>query len=210
MTHGNHFRPPLYGYPMASTTTADRSYAVRGRLKATRIAGKDPNIRGTGQLRLAMQRGRNRVVLPKFHTHAVQARVVEVAQNAAVGGPLAAFSFYDRDGKPIGSGTFERLKRRRLYCRVAFTVIGTYEVSTVWIGMVSNYIAITPRVILVGPPRGPNSDLTGLFQTAVFRDTAPDAEAEHVTEYATEQAAIAGHAELCAMLDDVYGIETMT
>lgn len=84
--------------------------------------------------------------------------------------------FYDREGKPIGLGDLLVLKLDQDYSRIGFDVVGPVEISTVWLGH----------------DEGFGEGGLRLFETMVF---APSGTVLR-TQYATEEEARQGHAEI--------------
>lgn len=89
--------------------------------------------------------------------------------------------YYDRDGKPIDLWTWAELFEHSDRF-IGETFLGTYRVSTMWIGLNTNWGS--------GPPL--------IFETMVFAtDTPYDLDCRR---YATEEQARAGHEELVTLL----------
>lgn len=89
---------------------------------------------------------------------------------------------YDRAGLPIDMMEWARLRGLPDYFRVADDTIGNYWISTVWVGLDMN----------LGW-----SDVPIIFETMVFSLVEGDADGHDLDcrRYATEEEAVAGHAE---------------
>src|SRR5580765_3912616 len=106
-----------------------------------------------------------------------------------------SMEIYNRQGEPISEMEFNRLLGLEvdddLYRRVASTVVGSYWVSTVWLGLNHRFLGDGPPII---------------FETMVFsNDEAndPDREGLHefdMVRYCTEEEALAGHEEMCTLI----------
>jgi hypothetical protein len=103
-------------------------------------------------------------------------------------------TFFDRCGNPIGMGRWMDLHHDISYKRVRWTHVGSWEVSTVWLGIDHGFI---------GPPL--------IFETMVFEQAESNGYMgpalgldgggyvyhesfdEYTSRYSTEGQAIAGH-----------------
>lgn len=96
--------------------------------------------------------------------------------------------YYDRAGHPISLGEWARLRGIPSYHRVDRAEIGSYVVSTVWLGLDHGFSVGGPPII---------------FETMVF--ASPDLETGMLNElemrrYATEEEARRGHEELVTLI----------
>ena len=97
-------------------------------------------------------------------------------------------NWYDKQGNVISMYEACRLKGDESYSRVAEDTIGPYWVSTVWLGLDHGFMR-------GGPPL--------IFETMVFpvEDDTPSLDLEYdMNRYATESAALAGHAEFVTLI----------
>lgn len=97
--------------------------------------------------------------------------------------------YYDQDGNPI---TLDQwgwlLQRGEEYRRLAEDHVGSYWVSTVWLGLNHGYMPNQPPLI---------------FETMVFAtaNSEPDfSSPPECKRYSTREAALAGHAELVTLI----------
>lgn len=102
---------------------------------------------------------------------------------------MSVILFYDRGGVPISMEEWSSLLGTELYRRVAWTEIGPYVVSTVWLGLDHSHGS--------GPPM--------IFESMVF--TASEWNERYgrlldidVMRYSTEEEAHRGHDELVTLI----------
>lgn len=91
--------------------------------------------------------------------------------------------WYDRQGNKISLAQAEPLLGDLDYKVVAKTQFGDVEVSTVWLGLDHNWLGKPPLI----------------FETMTF---GGDWEGEVRLRYPTEEAALAGHDQVCALMRD--------
>lgn len=94
--------------------------------------------------------------------------------------------YYDRNNRPLSLDEYATLLRDREYKRVCSDYVGSYWVSTVWLGL--------DHAFMGGPPL--------VFESMVFADTAEDSselgEDRFSDRYTTEHQAVLGHYEIVA------------
>lgn len=96
---------------------------------------------------------------------------------------LGPYLYYGLDGQPITRDQWSVLWGDREARRIAFTEIGDVEVSTVWLGLDHRFLG-------EGPPL--------IFETMVFGGEFDG----YVERYATRDAALAGHDQALAAVND--------
>lgn len=90
--------------------------------------------------------------------------------------------WYDKEGKPISDMELMELRLSDPnYKRVAKTIVGDAEVSTVWLGLDHSYFDDSPPLI---------------FETLVFGGKHD----QHMVRYSTEEEAREGHARVVRMV----------
>lgn len=107
------------------------------------------------------------------------------------------FDLFDRAGQPIGIEDWTRLFADETYKRVAEDQVGPYWVSTIWLGLDHSHGYTSEPIIfetLVSVP----DDAEGL---------GPDVDGHR---YATEQAALDGHAELVTLIRATANLDPAT
>ena len=89
--------------------------------------------------------------------------------------------YYDRGNRPLTMDQYARLLENRDYKRVASQFVGTYWISTVWLGLDHSFYG--------GPPL--------IFETMVFANTPDDlselGDDVWCDRYTTEHQAVLGH-----------------
>lgn len=90
--------------------------------------------------------------------------------------------YYDREGRPLTRMEWASRVGDYDYKRVAWTDIGAYQVSTVWLGLNHNW---SPD----GPPL--------IFETMVFGGGNHDLDMDR---YSTLAGALAGHEQMCLLV----------
>lgn len=105
----------------------------------------------------------------------------------------------DKEGNPITTEEWGRLKDDDEYYRIGLDTVGSYTVSTVWLGLDHQFME-------GGPPL--------IFETMVFTNTAWNAdrsEEDHESlldldcvRYSTEHEARVGHADMCTLIRATY------
>src|SRR5882672_10700170 len=91
--------------------------------------------------------------------------------------PTVSVDFYDRDGMPIPMEEWARLVEVEDYRRVAWTAVGDFHVSTVWLGLDAGWSWKYPAPILI-------------FETMAFDRVGDE---QFSDRYSTESQARAGH-----------------
>jgi hypothetical protein len=84
-------------------------------------------------------------------------------------------TFYDRSGREIDLERWQLLFHDRRYQQVAYTEVGDYEISTVWLGIDYGFGHLEKPLI---------------FETMIF---GPHLTNEEQWRYSTEEDATAGH-----------------
>lgn len=95
---------------------------------------------------------------------------------------------YDRDGKPLSLMEWARLYSNEEYKRVAETQVGSYWVSTVWLGIDHNFSRVGPAILFETMVFATSSDMEGL---------GPDMDCHR---WSTEAEALAGHEEVVTLV----------
>jgi hypothetical protein len=93
--------------------------------------------------------------------------------------------YYDRKGNPLSVRQWAELfegEDNEDYCRIGSTTIGSWWISTVWIGLDMNWSEGSPII----------------FETMLFEGGSPSD--LYCDRYATEEAALAGHDQAVAFL----------
>jgi hypothetical protein len=96
-------------------------------------------------------------------------------------------TWYDRQGNRIGLFEYGRLCQREEYRRVAQTFVGSFRVSTIWLGVDHSFGEDAVPLI---------------FETMIFCPTG--GHIHYVRRYPTEEAALAGHDQAQAYLTEQF------
>jgi hypothetical protein len=123
-----------------------------------------------------------------------------IARALGLGEAATPGLYYDRAGVPIGLGDWVCLFEDFDYRVVGHTMVGTHNVSTVWLGLNHG---------IDGPPL--------IFETMVFNEASdrtvtafgielPDTEWDLQDRYSTEADALAGHERIVAHVETLTGL----
>jgi hypothetical protein len=105
--------------------------------------------------------------------------------------PDGSSAHYGKDGEPISFRAWAELFGQEDYKRVAETTVGSYWVSTVWLGINHNFMGDPPLI----------------FETMVFNTVDGSlADDKYMERYSTIQQAEQGHGHIVEMVRQLDGL----